>query len=100
MMVDFGACLVRLDIGELAPPARREALEGLRRCDGALRRYIAQGIGDGSIVECDPKMAAFAIAGSLNGIGHWFRRDGPSSADEVTETFVERLTAGLARRRG
>jgi hypothetical protein len=45
-------------------------------------------------------MAAFAIAGSLNGIGHWFRRDGPSSADEVTETFVERLTAGLARRRG
>lgn len=100
MTVDFGMCLVRLDIRELAPPARREALEGLRRCDRTFRRYIARGIEDGSIVDCDPKMAAFAIAGSLNWIGHWFRRDGQSSADEIAENFAERLTTGLARRQG
>lgn len=98
MTVDFGMCLVRLDNRELAPHARREAVEGLRRCDRAFRRYIATGIEDGSIVDCDPKMAAFAIAGSLNWIGHWFRRGGPQSAEAIAEEFAERLTRGLAAR--
>lgn len=96
MTVDFGMCLVRLDIRELAPDARHEALEGLRRCDRAFRRYIADGIADGSIVDCDPRMAAFAVAGSLNWIGHWFKRGGPSSAEEIADAFAERLTVGLA----
>ena len=51
-------------------------------------------------MDCDPKMAAFAIAGSLNWIGHWFKRDGSNSADAIAEEFSERLTTGLARRKG
>lgn len=97
MTVDFGMCLVRLDNRELAPAAREEVLTGMRRCDAQFRAYIAAGIADGSIVACDPKLAAFAVAGSLNWIGHWFDEHGPLAADAVAEEFARRLTEGLAR---
>lgn len=98
MTVDFGMCLVRLDDRELAPAARAEVRRGWRRCDARFRAYIAEGIADGSVVDCDPKLSAFAIAGSLNWIGHWFSDAGPLSAEAVAEEFARRLTEGLARR--
>ena len=51
--------------------------------DRTFRSYIADGITDGSIKPCDPKLSAFAIAGSLNWIGHWYQRDGALSGDAV-----------------
>jgi len=36
--------------------------------DLTFRRYITEGIADGSIKPCDAKLSAFAIAGSLNWI--------------------------------
>ena len=56
----------------------------------------SNGIADGSIRPCDPKMTAFAIAGSLNWIGHWFQRDGAMSAEAIADEFTQRLTEGLA----
>ena len=41
-------------------------------------------------------VAAFAIAGSLNWIGHWYRRDGGLSPTAIADEFTVRLTEGLA----
>jgi hypothetical protein len=46
----------------------------------------------------DPKLAAFAIAGALNWIGHWFRAGRSLSAEHVAEAFVQFLELGLAPR--
>jgi hypothetical protein len=43
-------------------------------------------------------MTAFAIAGSLNWIGHWFQPDGAMSAAAIADEFTDRLTEGLAAR--
>ncbi|WP_283805733.1 hypothetical protein [Bradyrhizobium diazoefficiens] len=51
---------------------------------------------DGSTRRCDPKLAAFAVAGSLNWIGHWYRRDGGLSPSAIADEFTVRLTEGLA----
>ena len=96
---DFGMCLVRLDDRELDAKARADVRSAKRRYDAAFRAQIANGIADGSILPCDPKLTTFIITGSLNGIGAWYRPDGALSVEAIAEAFVERLTEGVAARR-
>ncbi len=100
MTIDFGMCLVRLDDRALSEEAYARVRAEKRQDDLAFRKYIAAGIDDGSIVACDPKIAAFAIAGSLNWIGHWYRDGARYSAEEIADQFADLLTGGLAARRG
>ena len=72
---------------------------GKRSIDLTFRGYITEGISDGSIKPCDAKLSAFAIAGSLNWIGHWYQSNGPLSPQAIAEEFTDRLTEGLARGR-
>ena len=97
---DFGRCVAMLDDSELSPAARREVRTLKRRIDGTIREYIEKGIEDGSIDDCDPKLAAFAAAGAINWIGTWYRPDGGLSRESIATGFAELLTRGLARRPG
>jgi AcrR family transcriptional regulator len=96
MATDFGASLVRFDLRDLAEKDAGIARAAKKRIDATFRKYISSGIADGSIKHCDPKLAAFAIAGALNWIGHWYRRDGASSPTDIADEFTARLTEGLA----
>jgi AcrR family transcriptional regulator len=95
MATDFGASLVRFDVRDLAEKNRRIVRDAKRSIDRTFRGYITDGIADGSIAPCDPKLSAFAIAGSLNWIGHWYQPGGALPADAVAKDFATRLTAGL-----
>jgi len=96
MTTDYGASLVRFDPRDLTEKNSAIVRASKRGVDRCFRKYIADGIADGSIGRCDPKMTAFAIAGSLNWIGHWFQRDGALSAEAIADEFTQRLTEGLA----
>lgn len=98
MATDFGASLVRFDVRDLSDKNAEVVRAAKRSIDHTFRGYITEGISDGSIKPCDAKLAAFAIAGSLNWIGHWYRSDGPLSPKAISEEFTDRLTEGLARR--
>jgi AcrR family transcriptional regulator len=96
MTTDYGACMVRLDEREL--PARTlEHVRAFKRdIDHRLRKFVSGGVEDGSIIRCDVKLTTFAIAGSLNWIGHWYKPKG-ASPDRIGEEFAARLIAGLAQ---
>ena len=96
MATDFGASLVRFDPRDLSEKNSRIVRAAKRSIDRTFRKYIAEGIADGSIKPCDPKMTAFVIAGSLNWIGHWFQPGGDLSAEAIASEFAVRLTEGLA----
>jgi len=96
MATDFGASLVRFDSRDLSEKNRKVMRAAKKSVDLTFRRYITEGIADGSIKPCDAKLAAFAIAGSLNWIGHWYRHDGALSAEAFADEFSIRLTEGLA----
>jgi AcrR family transcriptional regulator len=100
MTVNFGRCVMRLDEGDLSSDAFAEVRNYKRRIDRRLRSFLQEGIDDGSITPCDPKIAAFSIAGSLNWICVWYEPDGPLSADEIAKQFARTLTVGLASRKG
>ncbi len=98
MTTDYGRSLVRFDVHDLSGRYSAVAQSTKRRIDAVFRGYVAEGVADSSIMPCDAKLTAFAIAGSLNWIGHWYRPDGELKPDEIGESFAEKLTSGLAAR--
>jgi AcrR family transcriptional regulator len=99
MTVDFGRCVMRLDEGDLSGDARAEIRARKKQIDRRLRAFVMEGIEDGSITPCDPKLAAFSIAGALNWICMWYEPDGALSPEEIATQFARTLTQGLARER-
>lgn len=98
MTVNFGRCVMRLDEGDLSSKALAEVRVYKRKIDRRLRSFIQEGIEDGSITPCDPKLAAFAIAGAVNWICMWYEPEGLRSGEEIASHFAQTLTQGLARR--
>jgi AcrR family transcriptional regulator len=94
---DFGRCVAMLDDAELSPKSRREVRALKRRIDVSIRGYVEEGITDGSVVQCNAKLASFALAGAVNWIGTWYRPEGDLSPDEIASEFANLLTQGLRR---
>ena len=95
MTINFGRCVMRLDDADLSSDAFSEVRNYKRKIDRRLRSFIQEGIDDGTINPCDPKIAAFSIAGALNWICHWYEPAGALSAEEIATQFTRTLTQGL-----
>ena len=67
--------------------------------DQGLRRLLREGMADGTIGECDPKMTSFALAGALNWIAHWSRDSLGLKPAQVAQAFVGLFESGLLPRR-
>jgi AcrR family transcriptional regulator len=85
---DFGWCMVRAEDQDLSPAMGRRIKALKSEIDQGLRRLVRAGVEDGSIRDCDPKMVAFALAGSLNWIGHWYRRDESLTPEQIADQFL------------
>lgn len=99
MTVNFGRCVMRLDEGDLSSEAVGEVHNYKRRIDRRLRAFVQEGIDDGTITPCNPKIAAFSIAGAVNWICQWYEPGGELPADEIARQFARTLTQGLANRK-
>lgn len=95
---EFGWCMVRAEDQDLSPAMSRHIQALKSEIDQGIRRLLREGIQDGSIHPCDPKMTAFALAGALNWIAHWFRESRSMSGTEVAEAFVTIFGNGLLPR--
>ena len=94
---DFGWCMVQAENQDLSATMSRKVKLLKSEIDQGLRRLIAEGAKDGSLRQCDAKMAAFAIAGALNWIAHWYRSDDELSATEIAEQFIDLFVKGLEK---
>lgn len=96
---EFGWCMVRAEDQDLSPEMSKQVKSLKQKIDRGMRAFIADGIRDGSIRDCDPKMTAFAIAGAMNWVAHWYRHDDKLSHDEIARRFIELFDQGLQPRR-
>jgi AcrR family transcriptional regulator len=84
---------------EALPPDLRVRIVGKRdRYERALRQLVADGIGCGEFVACDPALVARAMLGALNWTVTWFDPAGPSSAARLAEDTAEYLVRGVTLR--
>lgn len=86
---NYGACLVLIHEGAMTEDCNKVLRSAKARLDGRMRELITEGITDGTIRDCDPKLAAAAIFGSLNWIPFWNR----SSVAERTSTIKREFGA-------
>jgi TetR/AcrR family transcriptional regulator len=93
---ELNCCVVLIEENALAPKERAKLVQDRDRFEHALRDLVREGIDDGSIVPCDPKLAIFAILGALNWVPKWFRESGPWSARQLTEAFTELFDRALS----
>jgi AcrR family transcriptional regulator len=95
---DFGWCLVRAEHQDLSEPMSSRVRALKVEIDQGIRRLLKDGVKDGSIQPCDVKMTAFALAGALNWIPHWYREKQAMSAAQIADAFVTIFEEGLRPR--
>jgi AcrR family transcriptional regulator len=95
-MDDFGKCVIRTGEEVLSPQGAARLRERKREIDGAIRAIIEEGIADGSIPQCDVRLAAFVAAGALNWPARWFDPDGPVAPEGMAEALVDLVVGGVA----
>jgi len=100
VMQPFGMCLIRVGDEEVPEPSRTELRRMKSEIDHAFRRLVAQGVQEGSLAPCDPKMSAFMIAGALSWIGRWYQPGGEYTPEQVAQQCIATLCDGVLRRPG
>lgn len=99
MTTDFGMCLIRSTApGNLTEKSREKLWKGRRRLNHEVERIVAEGIADGSIKSCDPRMLSFAMFGSFNWISYWYDQEGRKSPEMIAEDFLEFFSRGVETR--
>ena len=93
--MDFGKCVVHVGEDPLPPESQKRLRRLKATIDREFRSLIEQGIAEGSIAPCDPKIAAFTLAGALSWIGRWYRADGPLPPEEISRQIIALLMKGL-----
>ena len=95
---DFGKCLIRVGDEQVPPESRKELRRLKSAIDLEFRRLVAEGVQEGSLAPCDPKMTAFVIAGALSWIGRWYQPGGEYTAEQVAAQCIDTLMGGVLRR--
>ncbi|HLA72350.1 MAG TPA: TetR/AcrR family transcriptional regulator [Steroidobacteraceae bacterium] len=95
---DFGWCMLRAEDQHLGAPMSRRIKLLKAGIDRRMRALIDAGVADGSIRACDTRMTAFALAGALNWMGHWYREDAMLKPDEIADRFIDVFNRGLRGR--
>jgi AcrR family transcriptional regulator len=98
MASEFGWCMVRAEHQDLSRAMSSEVRALKAEIDQGIRRLVREGVRDGSIRACDVRMTAFALAGALNWIAHWYREQRSMSAEQIAEAFVDLFEQGLMPR--
>ncbi len=98
MLDDYCMLVARTQDNQLSPDSRAQFRALKREIDGHLRQVIADGVADGSLAVADVRIAAFAMASALNGLGSWFNPEGPHSVEETARLAVSTLLDGVRRR--
>ncbi len=94
----LGHPVVLLEENALLPSQSRAIIRRRDEAEGRYRGLIEEGIRDGSITPCNPKLAVFALLGAMNWVPKWYRPDGEWSAEQIVDSLVELVTRGIAAR--
>ncbi len=96
ILAEDSASVVVLEESALTPEnfkvvvARRDAFQS------AFTRFIRQGIRDGSIVRCDPRLATFAVLGGVNWVEKWYRPGGAWSRLQIAQAMADMMVRAIS----
>jgi|SRR6516162_7529537 AcrR family transcriptional regulator len=95
MIEEFHGTALALELGALSGPRLAAVVRRRDQYERILRATIARGVRSRAFRRADPKLAAFAILGSINWIARWYRPTGRRRAAEVGRVFADLFMSGL-----
>ena len=96
MIGSLGHSVVLLEENALRPEQSRIIIQRRDEAEKRFRALVSEGIADGSIMPCEPKLAIFAFLGAVSWVPKWYRDDGEWSAALVAQSLVDLLLQGIA----
>jgi len=96
MLTQEGGYVVLLEENAMKPAHVRAIVERRDQFELGLRQFVAEGIEDGSIVPCNPKLAVFMMMGALNWGRKWYRPNGSWSGDQIAFALTQMLERTLS----
>jgi TetR/AcrR family transcriptional regulator len=91
-----GAAVVLLEEGAMRPADRARIVKRRDEFERRLRAFVEEGIADGSIVPCSPKLVIFAAMGMVNWVQKWFEPGQAWSGAQVAHAITEMLERALS----
>jgi TetR/AcrR family transcriptional regulator len=81
---ELNCCVVLMEEQALEPEDHAKLVRQRDRFERALRGLVKEGIEDGSVISCDPKLTMFVILGAMNWVPKWFKSSGAWKSDQLT----------------
>lgn len=95
MIDELSCCVVLTEENAILPEDRDAIVQERDRYEHMMRDLIREGIEDGSIVPCDPKLTVFAMLGAVNWVPKWFSHAGPWNSRQLAGALAEWLERAL-----
>lgn len=89
LLDELNCCVVLMEEHALEPADRAELVRERDRFERALRGLVREGIADGSVAPCDPKLAIFVILGAMNWVPKWFKSSGAWKPRQLTAALSQ-----------
>jgi len=96
MLGDEGGYVVLLEENAMKPLHVRAIIKRRDQFEEGLRELVVEGIADGSIVPCNPKLAVFMALGALNWGRKWYRPNGPWTGEQIAFSLTQMLERSLS----
>ncbi len=96
MLGEEGGYVVLLEENAMKPAHVRAIVKRRDQFEQGLRELVDEGVADGSIVPCNPKLAVFMVMGALNWSRKWYRPNGDWSGAQIAHALTEMLERSLS----
>jgi AcrR family transcriptional regulator len=93
---DFGRCLAVTNPYDMPSPYREASLAGRRQLTNFVRELIREGIGDGSIRDCDDRLLSYVLFGAANTLAR-VSPTGPLSPHQTMDAMLDMIIDGIAQ---
>ena len=94
---EMNRCVILTEEHVLLPEHREVIYRKRDEFEAAMRALVKDGIADGSVVQCDPKLAIFSVWGAVNSVPKWFSSKGPWTGDQLAQAMSDMICRSLAR---
>ncbi|MCW0205535.1 MAG: TetR/AcrR family transcriptional regulator [Achromobacter sp.] len=94
---EMSRCVIITEEHALEPDDRAEIVRQRDRFEAKLRGFVREGIDDGSVIPCDPKLAIFSIFGAVNWVPKWYSDSGEWNNKQLAKGMSELLCRSIAR---
>lgn len=94
---ELSQCVILTEEHALLPEHRAIIFKQRDQFEGALRDFVREGIQDGSVIPCDPKLAIFSIYGAVNWVPKWFSHKGEWRAEQLAIAMTELLCRSISK---